>query len=58
MSCRCNHNSNDSDHSACNNSNSSSACALRDILNDVDSLNTQDLCTLKEVVDRLLACRS
>lgn len=58
MSCRCNNNSTNSANSACNNSNSSSACALRDILNDVDSLNTQDLCTLQEVVDRLLACRS
>lgn len=49
MSC-CSNNSNVS--------NSSSACALQDIIDQLDNLNTQDLCTLKELISRLLCCRS
>lgn len=40
------------------NSNSSSACALKNIIDSLDDLNTQDLCTLKEIINRLLCCRS
>lgn len=42
---------------SCNsNSNSSSACALRKILNSLDDLTTQDLETLSDVIDRILDC--
>jgi hypothetical protein len=45
--------------SCCSNKtdNSSSACALKDILDNLDNLNTQDLCTLKCVIERILCCR-
>lgn len=48
----------------CSNSNSNcgcdsrSACALKDIIDDLDDLNTKDLCTLKCLIERLLCCRS
>lgn len=38
--------------------NSKSACALKAILELLDSLNPQDLHTLKDIIDRLLCCRS
>jgi hypothetical protein len=42
---------------SCDNSNSS-ACTLKDIVNELDNLNTQDLCVLKKLVDRLVSCNS
>lgn len=41
----------------CNNT-ASSACALRNILNCLDRLSTQDLTTLREIIDRILECDS
>lgn len=38
--------------------NSTSACALRNIINMLDDLNTRDLRTLDQLIDRLLCCRS
>lgn len=37
--------------------NPRSACALKDIIELLDDLNTQDLRTLDELIDRLLCCR-
>lgn len=41
---------------SCNNSNS--ACALQDIIDDLDDLSTQDLCLLRNLINRILSCRS
>lgn len=37
---------------------SRSACALKDIIDNLDDLNNQDLRTLDNLIDRLLCCRS
>jgi hypothetical protein len=42
----------------CNCSDPSSACALKSIVDSLDDLNTQDLCTLKTLISRILDCRS
>ncbi len=52
MSCNCNNSNSGSS------GNSSSACALKEILDDLDNLNTQDLCILKNIIERILCCRS
>ena len=38
--------------------NDRSACALKEILDDLDRLNNRDLRTLAELIDRILCCRS
>ena len=38
------------------NSSVSSACTLRNILNCLNRLNTQDLTTLRDIIDRILDC--
>lgn len=37
---------------------SRSACALKDIIDDLDNLNNRDLRILDEVIDRILCCHS
>lgn len=43
---------------SCSGNSSASACALKDVLDSLDDLNTQDLCILRDVVERILNCRS
>ncbi len=43
---------------ACCNNSVSSACTLRNILRCLDNLNTQDLTTLRDIIDRILDCNS
>lgn len=38
--------------------NSKSACALKDIIDDLDNLNNRDLRTLDDLIDRILCCHS
>jgi hypothetical protein len=43
----------------CNcNDDSASACALKNILDSLDDLNAQDLCTLRNVINRIIICNS
>lgn len=42
----------------CNCADSTSACALKSIIDSLDDLNMQDLCTLKTLIGRILDCRS
>ncbi len=55
MSC-CSNNNNNSNSNSCNSSNS--ACVLKDIIDSLDDLNTQDLCILRDLISRILSCRS
>ena len=41
---------------ACCNCNSNSACTLKDIIDDLDDLNRQDLCILRNLINRILCC--
>ena len=52
MSCRSNV-SNVSNNGCVN-----SACELKDIIDRLDNLNTQDLCILKDLIGRILSCNS
>lgn len=53
-------NCNSSCSSGCNsnNSNSNSACVLKEIIDHLDDLDTKDLCTLRDLIERILSCRS
>ncbi len=46
------------DRCSCNDKcDARSACALKEILDDLDRLNNRDLRTLAELIDRILCCR-
>lgn len=41
----------------CCSNNSNSACVLKDIVDSLDDLTTQDLCILRDLINRILNCR-
>lgn len=42
-----------------NNCNSvNSACELKEIIDRLDNLNTQDLCILRDLINRILSCNN
>lgn len=45
-------------NSSCNSNNSNSACVLKEIIDHLDDLDTKDLCTLRDLIERILSCRS